>query len=106
MAIEDGYRAYRGVLAVGIEALRPGVEVVAAGLCALDEDIARLDPQVVVCSRPGAADLGDGRAWVELSLDPTRPSKVRIGGGCSELKNPTLEYLLQLVDEVGRHANA
>ena len=106
MAIEDGYRAYRGVLAVGIEALRPSVKVATVPLSALDEEIGRLDPQVVVCSRPGAAGLGDGRAWVELSLDPTRPSKVRIGGSCSELKNPMLESLLEVVDEVERHARA
>lgn len=106
VAIEDGYRAYRGVLAAGIEALRPSVEVATAPLCALDEEISRFDPQVIVCSRPCAADPGDGRAWVELSLDPTRPSKVRRDGGCLELENPTLESLLKVVDEVERHARA
>ena len=106
VAIEDGYRAYRGVLAAGIEALRPSAEVATAPLCALAEEISRLDPQVIVCSRPGTADLGDGRAWVELSLDPTRPSKVRMDGSCSELENPMLESLLKVVDAVERHARA
>ena len=38
-------------------------------------------------------------AWVELSLDPERPSRVRLGEQRWETLNPSLEELLSVVDE-------
>jgi hypothetical protein len=100
IAIEDEYRAYREVIAAGLEALRPGTEVAAVGLDRLDAELARLDPEVVVCSRPGSLAEAEGRpAWVELSLDTSRPTKVSVGGRRSESVNPTLETLLAVIDE-------
>jgi len=100
IAIEDEYRAYREVIAASIEMLRPGTEVTATGLDQLEGELARLDPQVVVCSRPGGTTEAEGRlAWVELSLDPTRPTKISFGGRHSESTNPMLEELLAVLDE-------
>lgn len=101
IAIEDGYRAYREVIAAGIGALRPGVEVTSVGLEGLEGELARLDPRVVICSGPEPAGAGAGReAWVELPLEPIRPMKVRRGGGHqSESSDSTLEALLAVVDE-------
>jgi hypothetical protein len=99
VAIEDEYRAYREVIAAGLEALRPDTEVAAGGLDLLEGELARLDPEVVVCSRPQPAGSGVRPAWVELSLDPTRPTKVSLGGRRSESTNPTLETLLAVIDE-------
>ena len=100
IAIEDEYRAYREVIAAGLEALRPGTEVAAVGLDRLEGELARLDPEVVVCSRPGSLAEAEGRpAWIELSLDTTRPTKVSVGGRRSESVNPTLETLLAVIDE-------
>jgi hypothetical protein len=39
-------------------------------------------------------------AWVELSIDSTRVTKVCLGGRYSEVTNPTLEVLLAVIDEV------
>jgi hypothetical protein len=100
IAIEDEYRAYREVIAAGIGALRPGVEVASVGLEGLEGALARLDPRVVICSGPEPAGAGAGReAWVELPLEPIRPMKVRRGGGQSESSDSTLEALLAVVDE-------
>ncbi len=99
IAMEIEYRAYREVLAAGIETLRPGTEVAAVGLDRLEGELARLDPQVVVCTRPEPAGSGVRLAWVELSLDPTRPTKIFLGGRRSESVNPTLETLLAVIDE-------
>jgi hypothetical protein len=99
IAIEDGYRAYREVIAAGIGALRPGVEVTSVGLEGLEGELARLDPRVVICSGPEPAGASAGReAWVELPLEPIRPMKVRRGGGQSESSDSTLEALLAVVD--------
>ena len=99
VAIEDEYRAYREVIAAGIEALRPVTEVAAIGLDQLEGELARLDPEVVVCSRPDPAGWRVRPAWVELSLDPMRPTKISLGGRRSESTDTTLETLLAVIDE-------
>ena len=100
VAIEDEYRAYREVIAAGLQALRSGTEVAAVGLDQLEAELARLNPGVVVCSRPGSLAEVEGRlAWIELSLNPTRPTKISLGGRRFESTNPTLETLLAVIDE-------
>ena len=101
VAMEDEYRAYREVIAAGIRALRPGAKATTVPLGALEEEVARLDPQVVICSRPEPAGAGAGLAWVELSPDPIRPMKVRLGVAApTAAVGPTLEGLLAVLDEV------
>jgi len=101
--LEDDYRAYREVIGASIQVLRPHVEVAVSGLEALEEEVARLDPHLVICNLPATAGSGERvPSWVELSLDPTRPSVVCVGGSYSERSNPTLEALLQVIDEVDR----
>lgn len=97
--MEDEYRAYREVIAAGIGARRPDIEVTTAGLDQLEGELARLDPEVVVCSRPDPTGSGVRLAWVELPLDPTRPTKISLGGRHSESTNPVLEELLAVLDE-------
>jgi hypothetical protein len=101
LAFEDDYRAYRGVIAAAIQILRPQAEVVeTAGLEALREEIERFDPQLVICSRPNTVDPGGRPAWVELPMDPLRPTRVCVGGRYSERTTPTLDMLLGVIDEV------
>jgi hypothetical protein len=102
VALDDDYRAYREVIATGIRLVRPNIEVATTGVDALEEEVARLDPHVVICNLPATAGSGERVPWVELSLDPTRPSVVCIGESYSERSNPTLEALLQVIDEVDR----
>ena len=79
--------------------LRPGAEVTSARLGQLEGELARLAPQVVVCSGPGPAHRGGWLAWIDLPLAPIRPMKVRRVGRQSETADPTLEGLLAVVDE-------
>ncbi len=102
MAFEGDYRVYRDVLAVGIRILRPRAEVETADLEALEEEVERFRPQVLICSRSDEVDLSGWPAWIELPMDPTRPSKVSIGGRYSERSNPTLRELVGIIDEVAR----
>lgn len=99
VAMEDEYRIYRDMIAAAILILRPRAEVETTGLDALGEQVTRFDPQVVVCSRPNTMDQGDKLAWVQLPLDPTRSTKVCVGGRHSELTSPTLEVLLGVIEE-------
>ncbi len=99
VAFEGDYRAYRDMLAVGIRILRPCSEVETTDLEALEEEVKRFEPQVLICSQPKPADSGVWVAWVELSVDPTRPTKLSVGGRHFERTNPTLEELLGIIDE-------
>jgi hypothetical protein len=100
VAMEDQYRAYREVIAAGIEALHPGAEVTTIGLDALEEELARLEPRVVVCSQPKPAYADGGYTWVELAVDPTQPMKVHHAGRQPEKSyDPTLEALLAVINE-------
>jgi hypothetical protein len=88
------------VIASAIRVLRPHAEVQTTTLDALGEAVERFDPELVICSRPNTVDPGGRIAWVELSVDPTRPSKVCVGGRYTESTNLTLEVLLSVIDEV------
>ncbi len=100
VAFEDAYLAYREVIAAAIRVLRPGAQVESANLDVLAQEVERLDPHVVICSRPNTVDPGRRPAWVVLPTDPTRPARICIGGRYSERANPTVEVLLRIVDEV------
>ena len=100
VAFEDDYRAYREVIAAGIRVLRPRAEVRTVNADALQEEVKRFKPQVVICDRREVADPNDVPAWIELSLDPVRPSRIRVGGRRWESTNPTLDVLLGVFDKV------
>jgi hypothetical protein len=103
VAYDDGYRAYREVIAAGIRALRPHCVV---ATCTPDElrggEPERFGPQVVICGRQGVAEPGDAAAWVELPPEFGRPARVRVGGSRRSAANPTLEDLLGIIDEAER----
>jgi hypothetical protein len=100
VTLEKDYRAYQDMLAAAIRVLRPHAEVETASLEELGERIERFDPELVICGGHEAVD-SDGRlAWVELSMDPLQPTRIRVGERYSERTNPTLEVLLAVIDEV------
>ena len=88
------------MIAAAIRVLRPHARVESATLDALGEEVERFDPQLVICCRPNTVDPGGRIAWVELSIESTRPSRVCVGGRYRESTNPTLEVLLAVIDEV------
>jgi hypothetical protein len=104
VALEGEYRTYRKMIAAAISILCPRVEVETAGLDALEEQIARFDPQVVICSRPNTIYPGGRPARIELSLhpNPIQPTKVCIGGRYFERSNPVLETILEVIDEADK----
>ena len=103
----DERRAHREVLGRAIEVLRPRLEVTVSGFGEFEGELGRLEPQVVICGRfrPAEPD-GDPLAWVALSLDPQRPTKVRVGGSRWDIHNPSLEDLLSVIDKAERLARS
>jgi hypothetical protein len=88
------------VIAAAIRISRPHIEVATVGVGALAEEIARFDPQMVVCSQPNTLDPSGEFAWVELSLDRVHPATVYLAGRYSERSSlPALEMLLEVIDE-------
>ena len=99
VAFGDEHRAYREVIAAGIRILRPQVEVATATPAEVEGEVGRFDPQVVVCGASAPADPGDVPVWVELPVEPRRPTRIRVGGSRRASVNLDLEGLLAIVDE-------
>jgi hypothetical protein len=89
VAFEDQYRAYREVIGAAIRVLRPQVDVTTTDLDDLEAEVARLDPQVVICSQDRPASLPPGVTWAKVPI--------QIGPHTSEV---TLETLLAVIDGV------
>ena len=102
MAFEDDYRAYREVIAAGIAVLRPNTEVATTRPQELAHEMARFDPQLVVCTQPQEATSSPPAplAWVKVPTDPTQPTEVRVGERRWTSSGFTLEALLTVIDEV------
>jgi hypothetical protein len=100
VALEDDYRVYRETIAAGIRILRPRAETKSVELKALEDEVERFEPQVVIYSGPTTVDTGGSLTWVKLSLDPTSSTKISVRGYYLERTNPTLEELLELIDQV------
>ncbi len=88
------------MIAASIRILRPDTEVETTTLDGLREVVEHFDPELVICSQSNTVDPGGRVAWIELSIDSTRPSKVCVGGRYWESTTPTLEVLLAAIDEV------
>jgi hypothetical protein len=97
VAFEDEYRAYQEALTEALRIMRPRAEVSTVRPEAPPDALARLEPDLVICSRP---DEGYGAAWIELSMEPGAPSRVRAGDRRSEIVNPPLDFILSVADAV------
>jgi hypothetical protein len=100
VALEDDYRVYRETIAAVLRVLRPGAEVESTAIEALEEELERFDPQVVICNGHKEVESGIGLAWIELSLDPAVPTKISFGSCSLERTNPGLKELLEVIDEL------
>jgi hypothetical protein len=100
VALEDDYRLYREMLVAGLRIKRTAAEVQSTTLESLEEELERFDPQVIICSGNMDVRSNGGREWIELSLGSALPARVSTGhGGGYEMANPTLEGLLEVIDE-------
>ncbi len=100
VAFDEAYRAYGEFLATAIRRARPDVEAEVVLREALEEEVHHSDPHLVICSPPVPDNPVSSRAaWVELSVDPQQPSRMRLGERRLEKLNPSLEEVLWVVDE-------
>ena len=104
VAFEDEYRAYGGAIASALQVLRPHIRVEAVGTDSLSGELARFAPQAVICSRSEGPETGGRVAWVEIPSEPDRISHARLGDRRLNIQNPSLEKVLELIDEAERLA--
>jgi hypothetical protein len=98
VAIEP--HAYRSAIRRARQILRSHLEVSVLEPGKLGtEEVARLDPALVISSRPKPATSNGRPAWVEFRPCDEAPAKVCIGGRCARLYEPGLDDLLLVVDE-------
>jgi hypothetical protein len=102
VAFEDEYRAYQGALAATIRILRPDADVMTVDLEKMSAVAKDFRPDIVIGSRFGDGVLDEVRAWIELALDPTESTKVRVDGQSSEVVNPTLDRILEIIEGVAQ----
>ena len=105
VAFEDTYRAYGDAIVRAIRNSYPRLEVVVAvaDLRELEAQVALFDPHLVISSRsshPAPLASRRGRlSRVKLSVDPDQPSLLCINGQRWESLNPSLEELLDVVND-------
>ena len=91
-------RSYRQAMAGALRALRPCLEVAETEQAALDLELRRSVPQLVICSRATPAVQGAAPAWVELYTDHGPFSYVVIGEERSTVSEIELADILLIVD--------
>ena len=99
VAIEERHRVYGEAISLTLQERRPDLDVFLATPESFCEEIDRLDPGVVVYGGPALPEREDLLAWVTLSLDPRRPTQVRVGEVSWEITNPSFGDLVSVVDE-------
>jgi hypothetical protein len=80
VVFEDEYRVHKDAIARSIRLHHPHVEVVVASLDKLGYEVARLDPQLVVCSQPNTVEPNGRPAWFKLPATPKRLAEICIDG--------------------------
>ena len=103
LSFEKEYRVYGQAIAAAIRQFRPDVGVAVVNAEDLEEEAERFDPQLVICSPPVPENLVNERlARIELSPEPDRPSRFRVGERHWEITNPTLGQILPVIEETKR----
>ena len=92
-------RAYAGAIARAVQGLHPRLRVRDVEPGALDREVARSDPALVICSRPEIGELAGRPAFAEFRPYEKPAARVRVGGRCQELDEVGLEDLLRVADE-------
>lgn len=99
IAIEDRHRVYREAIGEYLRRARPRLEVRLVSSRALNRELRRFGPQIVVYGGPPVPIPDLMPCWVELSLDPSVATVFRTGRVSREVLNPSVKHLLAVIDE-------
>ncbi len=103
VAFAQEYRLYADTTATAIQQLRPHVEISVVEPGALETELARLEPHLVISDRSkNAVGVGGRSAWLEILTEPARSTKLYLNVVYWEADNLGLAELLWAVDETER----
>lgn len=91
---------YRETLALSLHRHRPHVEVMLASSDALDREVGRFEPHLVVCNEATPKVRESVPSWVMIMYDDSLNAKVSIGGRESEVEDIKIGNLLAVLDEM------
>lgn len=97
-------RSYREVIAAAIALLRPCLEVTAVEPADLDVAVARLRPQLVLCSRLTDLVQSEPIAWVVLYPDGVGQAETSVAGCRVAIADIEFPTVLAVLDEAARLA--
>ena len=98
LAFQHKHTTHMDAVQTSIRRHHPQSEVLAIDLEALEEEIDRFKPHLVVAEPPVPENPGfKVPAWIELSIDPSQPSRFRVGQRQWESLNPGIEELMAVV---------
>jgi hypothetical protein len=92
--------SYRQTIALVLRELRPDVEVIEADSGNLNQQVLRMSPDLVICSRVTSLVRDRVPNWVELYPECQPISTFCIGGERSTLDDVQLSDLLSLIDRM------
>ena len=99
------HRVYGEAIGQAIRDARPDAEVVVSEPGTFEAESERLDPHLVISGVPLPSNPGGGKpAWIELSTEPDRPTRIRGGERYWESTNPSLGELLAVVESTENSA--
>ena len=104
ITVDEGYRLYRDVLAGGLKAMRPTLEVATVALNDFEKRLKSFEPHLVICGGQNFARSEGPLAWIDLAFGPTmplqRPAQFWVDGRYREITNPDLQNMVSVIDEV------
>jgi hypothetical protein len=108
VAFEESYRVYQDAIADAVLARRPHTEVLATDQDALEAEVARIGPDLVICSqhKKNAIDVTGVAAWFKVPTGSELSGELSLDGEYSEVENPGLVELLWFVDEAEKFLQA
>ena len=91
-------RSYREAIGYAIGVLRPHLRVKVVEPGELGAEVTRLDPELVLSSRPNTSTSSAGPSWLEFRPFEEPTATLHVGGRRSELEKVELDDLLSVVD--------
>ena len=95
-------RAYRDVISGTLEALHPDLDVLTAEPAELDEEVLRVSPHLVICSRITPVVESKAPVWIELYPGHTSGAVVELMGEREAIPEMNFEKLLSTVERAKR----
>lgn len=96
-------RMYRESLALALQRYRPGAEVMLGPLNALDGEVERFRPHLLVRNDTDGADmelLKGALCWIEILYSDGMDARISLDAKVWEIEDISTENLLALVDKV------